>query len=338
VVRYLSQSEIDAILQYVRLEQSSLTELGLGVGTMVRPYDFSSSTRISKHALRAMHGIHETFQHHLISAWSGQLRTMVEVELVSIDQLTYQEYVLSLSNPTVLCLFSMSPLDGDAVIELQPPLVSAIIDRLFGGEGVIPERVRDLTPIEQAVVARLIGQSIGDLGVSWEKLLKLDTRLKLIEQNGQNLQLITPSDILLLVTLEVRVENVVGLLTIAYPLVTVEPALQQVDIRQTHGRVKRWTSDDGSDPVEREVRGVQVPVAAQLGETILSVREILGLEEGDVLRLDRRWDEDVPVLVGGVTKFRGRPGRIKSHRGVLITHTERGDRNVGSEDSTEPGD
>ena len=104
--------------------------------------------------------------------------------------------------------------------------------------------------------------------------VQLTYTLKLIEQNGQNLQLVTPSDILLLVTLEIRVENVVGLLTIAYPLVTVEPALQQVEARQSPGRVKRWTSTDGTDPVEREVRGVEVPVAAQLGQTVLSVSVI----------------------------------------------------------------
>jgi flagellar motor switch protein FliM len=319
VPRYLSQTEIDAILQYIKLEQSTLADAGLSAGAVVRPYDFAAPSRVSKEALRAVTSIHEIFLYSLVSAMSAHMRTLVEIELVGIDQLTFQEYSLSLNNPTVLCLFSMKPLDGEGVIELQPPLVAAMVDRLFGGEGESSGRTRELTPIEQAVVGRIIRQNVADLRMAWEEVHPIELQLKSIERNPQMMQVLSPSEVVMLVTYEVKVEQAVGLMTICYPLMSLEPALKHMELQQSNVRVRPWKKDNGEDPLQREMLGVGVDVVAELGQTALSVREVLGLDLGDVLRLNRHHEDPVRVIVGGMPKLEGRPGVVRRNRAVLVT-------------------
>lgn len=317
--QYLSQTEIDAILQYVKLEKGSLAEAGVSAGSLVKPYDFGAPSRVSKDAHRAITSIHEVFLYSLVSSLSAHLRTMVEIQLVGIEQLTFQEYSLSLGNPTVLCLFSMDPLDGEGVVELHPPLVAAMVDRLFGGEGELPSRIRELTLIEQSVLGRIMRQQVTELGEAWGEIQALNLQIKNIERNPQMMQVLSPQEIILLVTFEIKLEATVGLMSICYPLMALEPVLKHMELQRSSSRVKPWKKEHGLDPLQREMLGVGVEVTARLGTTTLTVAEVLELEEGDVLRVDRHFKDEVEVLVGGMPKLRGRPGVRRKQKAILIT-------------------
>lgn len=328
---YLSQGEIDAILQYVKLEHGTIAEGGSNQGTVVHSYDFATPTRISREALRAIYAIHETFLYSLVSTLSGRMRSVVEVELVGIDQMSYQEYVLSLNNPTVLCVLGMKPLDGDAIMEFHPSLVASMVDLLFGGDGDYQSRSREITPIEQRLLSRIVSQFLVDLGRAWQDLSEMEFELARIERNPQFLQVLSPSEMIVLVTYEVKVERCVGLMSLAYPLILLEPLLESLEMQRSSSRVKPWPQIDGEDPLRREIMGVSVPVQAELGRAVLSIREILQLEVGDVLRLDGRTDEEIRINVGEMPKFRGLPGTKRRRRAVLVTGEVEGESNGGSE-------
>jgi flagellar motor switch protein FliM len=331
VSHYLSQSEIDAILQYVRLERGSLADDSARAGSLVHTYDFATPLRVSREAMRAIYAIHETFLYSLVSTLSARMRAAVEVELVGIDQISYQEYILSLNNPTVLCVFGMKPLDGDAVMEFHPSLVASMVDLLFGGVGDYHGKTREITPIEQRLLSRIVAQFLVDLGRSWKDVQEMDFALKTIERNPQFLQVLSPSEMIVLVSYEVKVEKCVGLMSIAYPLMLLEPTLESIEIQRSSVRVKPWPLVDGVDPLRRELLGVSVPVEAELGRATLSIREILDLEVGDVLRLDERVDEEIRINVGGMAKLRGLPGTKRRRRAVLVTGRLGGDGHGGDE-------
>jgi flagellar motor switch protein FliM len=331
VSHYLSQSEIDAILQYVKLERGSLADDSAKAGSTVHTYDFATPLRVSREAMRAIYAIHETFLYSLVSALSARMRAAVEVELVGIDQTSYQEYILSLNNPTVLCVFGMDPLDGDAVMEFHPSLVASMVDLLFGGAGDYQSRTREITPIEQRLLSRIVTQFLDDLGRAWKDIQEMSFGLKTIERNPQFLQVLSPSEMIVLVTYEVKVEKSVGLMSIAYPLMLLEPTLESIEIQRSSSRVKPWPQQGGVDPLRRELMGVQVPVEAELGRASLSIREILELEPGDVLRLEGRVDEAISINVGGIPKLKGLPGTKRRRRAVLVTGPVEGESDGGAE-------
>lgn len=240
MARYLRQSEVDEILKYVEREKSSLADAGVTAGTVVRSHDFAAPAPVSKEALRSIHAIHESFLYSMVTSLSAHMRAMVEIDLISIDQMGYQEYLLSLNNPTVLCVFGMQPLGGDGVIEVHLPLVSAMVDRLFGGEGDLPARSRELTLIEQAVLSRIFSQSVQHLQKAWGEPEHLGLSLKNIERNPQFLQVLSPSEVVLLVTFEVRVEQSNGLMSVCYPLMSLESILKRIEDRHSTHRVTPW--------------------------------------------------------------------------------------------------
>jgi len=231
----------------------------------------------------------------------------------------------------VLCLFSMDPLDGEGVIEFHPAIVTSMVDRLFGGEGEMPSRIRELTPIESAVVGRILRQQINELGEAWGEIQQLNLQLKAIERNPQMMQVLSPNEVVLIVTFEIKMEHVVGLMTICYPLMALEPVLKHMELQRSSSRVKPWKKERGEDPLQREMHGVDVEVVAELGRSEVSVKEVLDLQEGDVLRLDRHVEEEVAITVGGTEKLWGRPGERRKQRAIMITRGLQGDEHERTE-------
>ncbi len=329
----LSQNEVDALLKYVENEQTAVTDDERGDEQKVTGFDFSAPSPVSKELVTRIRSVHESFLYSLVSSLSGHMRSIVEVELVGIDQMTYKEYVLSLMTPAALFTFPLTPLEGEGVIELHPTLVMAMVERLFGGDGELPTGVRELTQIEQAIMTRIIGGCLTDLEEAWSEVKRLELGLKTFERNPQFLQVLAPSDPVVLVTFEIKIEKSVGLMSICYPLMALEPVIKKVENKRSSSRVKPWKSVEGVDLLERELLGVKLTMAAELGRSVLTVREILDLEEGDIIRLDRLGEQEIEVRVEGVPKFRGRPGRSGQRRAVRITKTEGERKDVGPKDA-----
>ncbi len=319
----LSQEEIDALLGVVETEvpeavagtPSSAPTPG---GHDYLPYDFRRPNRVSKEQLRFFQSIHEAFGRQFGNALSSHMRSIVDIEIVSADQLTYGEYILSLPASTALFLFEMKPLEGSGVLEMNPSLVLMMVERLFGGSGGGAGISRDLTTIETAVVTKLVRQGLQVLGDSWERIAPIRPTFAELMKNPQMLQLLPITETVILVTFELRLGEQNGILSLCYPYLSLEPILPNMSTRGALLGQKRRHVEHGRDWIEQRLSDSILPVSAILGRTDLTVAEFLRLGPGDVIRLERKVNEAIEVLVGGEPKGTAHPGLRGRNRAVRL--------------------
>ena len=223
----LSQAEIDELLSALSTGMVSTEEIETERRQKkVKVYDFKRPDKFSKDQLRTLQMIHENFARLLNTYLSAQLRTMVHLDVVSVDQLTYEEFIRSLPNPSVISVFQMNPLKGNAILEINPNIVFAIIDRLFGGPGLAPNKARPLTDIEETIMRRIIEKALTYFQEAWKQVIELSPKQGILETNPQFTQIVTPSDMVVIVTLQAKIGTVEGMLNLCLPYIVLEPVLR----------------------------------------------------------------------------------------------------------------
>ena len=322
----LSQSEIDSLLNALSSgtidEDAPTAEPAKGV----KVYDFKHPDRFSKDQTRSLQMLHEHFARLFSTSLSTYLRTITEVKLVSVDQLSYDEFIRSIPNPTCVNLIDMKPLDGNALLEISPSLTFAVIDRLMGGKGQTFRKNRELTEIEQSIVLKIIERVFECLDEAWASVLELDLELKSTETNPQLfLQLFLPTEMVILMTMEVNIGESSGTFCICIPYVVLEPVANKLSSRSWFSG-RTVTEETKKDKVlENHLKRVDLPLTAFLGDTKLKVSDILALEINDVVPLQKRKDEEIEVHVCGKPMYLGRPGTHRNHRAFKITKVIGGD-------------
>jgi flagellar motor switch protein FliM len=314
----LSQEEVDALLSAV--SSGGETDVGAHAGgsdAAAQPdeakalslYDFRRPDRVSKDQMRTLQNLHESYARQFSTTLTNFLRTFVEIELVSVDQLTYSEFVMSISNPSCIYVFKMEPLEGSAILEINPSLVFFIIDRLFGGQGKPSEQNRELTLIEQNVIHRIVERGLNDLKEIWEHVGIFSPKIDTYETNPQFVQIAPPGETVILISLEVRMQNASGLMSLCFPFMLLESVINNLTGASWMSAQSTATTETRS-MLEHEIDSVNLPVSVVIGQTHLSVRDLLQLQRGDVLALDKKYDSDLLIQVGGKTKMSGKSGLI----------------------------
>lgn len=282
-------------------------------------YDFSRPNKFSKEHLRALHRIHEQFCRTYTGYMSAKLRHTVDVKVHSIEQMLFGDFVHSLPNPSVLSVYKVHPLEGYAIVQLTPDIAFLLHDRLCGGGGVPVAGRRGLTDIETAVLKREVLSVFSSLlSGAWQEVAELKFELDYMENNPQFLQVSSERDAIALVTMRFEINDVSDMISICLPHRTLEPIMKNL----TH--IRMFESLDQPDPqrielLRKKVRSAIVPIEVELGQTNVTVRDLLELEPGDVIPLATKKNETLDVKVGSMTKFKGTPGRLGSRFGVVIT-------------------
>jgi len=320
MAKILSQVEIDALLSTVSSNDNTEEPFDEGEQEYrtVVAYDFKHPNRISKDQIRNLENIHDNFAGHLASSLSTVTRSMVDVRLASVDQITYSEFLMSLSNPSCTFTVGIDPLDGAAIVDFNPTLCFLFVDRMFGGTGKILETDRELTGIEKSVMIRIGSKVFDELGTAWAHIESLDFKRAGFETNPQFVQIIPPGESVIVVSFQIRMFGSSGLLTICYPYVTLEPLVDRL-------AAQHWMDSESKGNVERESRDMQaslqkvgIPVSAELGITSLTIRDFLRLRVGDIVTLERKVAEPIELNVNGRPKFLARPGLHGKMRGCEI--------------------
>ncbi|MCC7477668.1 flagellar motor switch protein FliM [bacterium] len=318
----LSQDEIDALLNALSSGELKAEEIAAEANdkaVKVKPYDFMRPSKFSKEQIRTIHILHETFGR----LWSGKLsavlRNFVSISVSSVDQVTYQEFMLSIPNPTIISAFNLEPLEGKAVLEFSPTLGLPIIDRLLGGSGEGGSNDRELTEIETHVIRNLLDDCMDFLREAWASMIDLQPSLKDIESNPLFVQIVPPNDMILLISLEARIGNLSGIINIVYPYVLLEPILSLLSAQTLYAVATRGSSREAREKTSGILQAVGLPMSVELGVAQLTFREILALEPGDVIILETAVNEELRVRVEGLEKFLCRPGLVGKHRGAQIT-------------------
>jgi flagellar motor switch protein FliM len=281
-------------------------------------YDFRRPDRVSKDQMRTLQNLHEGYARQFSTTLTNFLRTFVEIELVSVDQLTYSEFVMSISNPSCIYVFKMEPLEGNAILEINPSLVFFIIDRLFGGQGRPSEQNRELTLIEQNVIHRIVERSLSDLKDVWEHVGVFSPKIEAYETNPQFVQIAPPGETVILISLEVRMQNASGLMSICFPYMLLESVINNLS-GESWMSSQSTSTQETRTVLEDEIQQVDLTVASVIGNTTLTIKDLLQLQRGDVLCLDKPYDSDLLIQIEGKTKMAARSGLIGRKKAVRIT-------------------
>ncbi len=316
--RTLSQWEIDSLLGAIGDQPSIRPSASEATPKNVRPYDFRRPDKFSKEHLRALQTIHESFARGVGSSLSSYLRTSVQVRLSSIEQAVYEEYIQQLATPTVVNVVTAEPLPGPMVIEMNMGLAFSFMDRLLGGPGQVPSKTREVTDIEILLLRTIIKGILASLREYWLQLSPVTMKLDDLNFSPQTVQVALPGDVGVLLLFEVRFMEVSNILSMYVPYAMLEPIIDKLSAQMWFSGAHREVVAD-KDEIRKQVEKVKVPVVVQLGSTAVTVKELLGLQEGNVIKLDTSANQEMEVIIEGKTKFLSRPGRVGRNLGFVVT-------------------
>ena len=316
----LSQDEIDQLLSAISSGDTETNDFKpVNNARKIKIYDFKRPDKFSKEQIRTVQIMHETFSRLTTTSLSAQLRCMVQVHVASVDQLTYEEFIRSIPTPTTLAVINMDPLKGNAILEIDPAITFSMIDRLFGGVGQAAKVQRDLTDIEQSVMEGIIVRILANMRESWTQVIDLRPRLGQIETNPQFAQIVPPSEMVVLVTLETKVGDEEGMMNFCIPYITIEPIISKLSSQYWFSSVRRSSTTQYLGVLKDKLSTVDMDVVAEIGTIDLPVRDVLSLRAGDVVRLSNvRVGDPLTLSVGNKKKFYCQPGVIGKRVAVQI--------------------
>ncbi len=310
MAKILSQDEIDALLTTVSTGDSDKSAENLDKDKLksVITYDFKHPNRVSKDQIRTLENMHDNFAGHYGSTLSAIMRTIVDVDLVSVDQITYSEFIMSLVTPSCTYTFSANPMEAVSLIDFNPTLTFSFIDRMFGGNGKILETERELTGIERSVIGRLAQKLYRDIERAWENIVKIEVEQKSFETNPQFIQIVPPGETVVVVSFQIKLFQSTGLLTVCYPYVSLEPIITKLSAQNWIDATKKKNQTTDREVNLNNLRKVDVDVAANLLTTNIKVRDFLHLKVNDVVPSEMKISEPIDIFVNRNRKFQARGG------------------------------
>lgn len=317
----LSQSEIDNLLSVLSSGGQNVEEdiKVIPDSKEIKEYNFAKPPKFNKDHLRTLEVIFDNYARATSSFLSGYLRANVTLEVTNAEQLTYKEFNNSLSNPVILAIIDFLPLKGSILLDLSPTVGYAIIDRVLGGPGVGVKKIRDFSEIEKILLKRITSQITNFLIDPWENVVAIRPRVEKLETNPQFAQIISPNEMVALVTLRIKVGTVEGAMNFCIPHLVVEPIMDKMNM-------KYWftskTEDEDTmfkETMENRLEIAEIPISAVIGKTNIMVSDFVNLQVGDVIPLDSFINSDMEVYVGDLHKFNAKPGISRKKNSVQVT-------------------
>ena len=321
----LDQSEVDALLaavdggQVAQEAAPTVFSRGNHQQVEVRLYDFKRPERVSKDQMRALEALHEGFGRNFGAALSGYLRTIVEVTVANIEQLTYSEFIHSLPNPTCFNLLKAEQLDGQLCLEISPLIIYPIIDRLLGGSNAdlfIPQR--PLTQIEQRLVQRITDRATHFLSEAWSNLTPVTFSVQDFESNPQLVQIVPPNETVVVVGFELKMGNRAGTMSLCIPYNVIEPIMGVLAAQNWFSYQRKGSHDDHLRKLTRNVNSAPVELRAFLAQTTIKVSDLMALSPGDIITTEKAANADALIQIEGKNKFLGQIGKFRGSKSIRI--------------------
>lgn len=315
----LTQNEIDALLKQLSDGELDMGDIEETPDVKIKEYDFSRPSKFSKEHLRTLEIIFEHFGRLLQSNLPAYLRKTIQVSVVNAEAVTYWEFSNALSNPVLLGIASMSPLPGNIIIEVATNIGYTIVDRLLGGEGTPLVKTREYSEIELSILERIFGVFIDLLKDPWSNVVEIKPRLERIETNSQYAQIISPNEMIAIITMNINIGGVEGLMNICLPYITLEKIIDKLNTKYWFSTMQTMDEQNYSDAIEAIIQKAQIPVFAELGKSRITVWDFINLQVGDVIKLDQKVEDELNVFVGNMIKFKALPGSSSEQYAVKIT-------------------
>lgn len=321
----LSQNEIDNLLAALSSGELDAEEFKDSKEKKIKNYDFARPSKFSKEHLRTLNIIFEHYARLLSTHLPAYLRKNVQVEVINSEAVTYSEFTNALSNPVLLGIVDFSPLQGNIIIELADKLGYAIVDRMLGGEGYPLDKSREFSEIELTIIERIFTICTNLLQEPWTNVIQINPRLTKIETNSQFAQIISPSEMISIVTLNIKIGNIEGMMNICLPYVTLEKVIDKLNTKYWYSTMKLSDSKSYDDIIEIAISRAKIPIRAVIGSSTISVHDFTNMQRGDIIKLNTKVDDDLPIYVGKLHKFAALPGASSGSYAVRITSIIRGE-------------
>ena len=315
----LSQSEIDSLLQALNSGEVDAEEMKKNSENQVKEYDFARPSKFSKEHLRTLEMIFEHYGRLLSTNLPIYLRKNIQVEVMNAEAISYMEFSNALSNPVLLGVIDFAPLKGNIIIEMASKLGYTIVDRLLGGNGDPLDKLRDFSEIELLLIERIMNVCVNLLREPWANVLDTNPRLERIETNSQFAQIISPSEMTAVITVNIKIGDVEGLMNVCLPYITLEPIMDKLNTKFWYSNMQEKDDQSYNATVERLINKSAIPVNVVLGKTSISVNDFASLRPGDIIRLDTKVDDELSIYVGDIKKFNGLPGTRGKKYAVRVT-------------------
>ena len=315
----LSQSEIDALLKQLSSGELDVDEMNDEPAVKIKDYDFARPAKFSKEHLRTLEIIFEHFGRLVSSNFPAYLRKNVQVDVMNSEAVTYSEFSNALLNPVLLGIVNFAPLNGNIIIELASNLGFTIIDRMLGGMGDPLDKTREFSEIELTVLERIFTILVDLLREPWKNVIEIEPRLERIETNSQFAQIISPSEMIAIVTISVAIGNVEGLMNICLPYTTLEDIMDKLNTKYWFSTMQSKGEEMYNGYIESAICKAQIPIRTLLGKSSISVMDFINLQLGDIIKLDTHVEDELDVYVGNIVKFKALPGSGVEKYAVKVT-------------------
>ncbi len=316
----LSQNEIDSLLNALNSGEFDAEEMKENAAEkQIKNYDFARPAKFSKEHLRTMEFIFEHYGRLLSTNLPAYLRKTVQVEVENSEAVTYSEFSNSLSNPMLLGVVNFEPMPGSIIIELATNLGYAMVDRMLGGLGEPIEKSREFSEIEILIIERIMNACINLMSEPWKNVAEIHPRLERIETNSQFAQFISPSEMIAIITINIKVGDVEGRMNVCLPYMTLEDVMDRLNTKYWFTSMQARGEQEYTEILESLLSKAPMPVKAVLGKSTISVSDFINLQIGDIIRVDTKVDQELDVYVGNIKKFTALPGASGDQYAVRVT-------------------
>ena len=314
----LSQDEIDNLLAALSSGELDADEIQNSNDKQVKNYNFARPSKFSKEHLRTLEIIFEHYGRLLSTNLPLYVRKNVSVQVMNSEEATYTEFTNSLSNPVLLGIVNMDPLPGSIVVEMAENLGFAIVDRMLGGYGLPMEKIRDFSEVEITILEHIF-VSMSDLLIEpWQNVVKLTPKLERIETSSQFIQIVSPTEMTSIVTMNLQMGEVTGMVNICLPFSCLESVVERLNTKYWYASIEEKDSKKYKDVIEVAIEKAKIPIRAILGKSIISVNEFTDLQVGDIIKLNTKVSDELDVYVGNIRKFSALPGAFSDSYAVRV--------------------
>ena len=286
----------------------------------IRNYDFKRPERVSKDQIRALESLHENFARNFGASLSSFLRTIIDVKVSSVEQLTFAEFTYSLPTITSFSLLRADPLEGQVCLEISPLIIYPILDRMLGGgnsELFIPKRA--MTQIEQRLANRVIDRGLMALTEAWDNIGPVIFDVEQTESNPQLVQIVPPNEVVVVISFEVKMDSWAGGMNLCIPFNVIEPVIGKLTSQNWFGTTRKKKQRDQKPSILENLGEAKIDVRTYLGQAKMRVNELLNMEAGDVIQLDKCVNDHLVMQIGGKSKYVGKIGQLRGFRSLRIT-------------------
>jgi flagellar motor switch protein FliM len=315
----LSQGEIDALLSALSSGELRPEELPKeDEKQKIKPYDFRSPQKFSKEHIRTLELIHDNYARIISNYLTAQVRSTVKVKIESVEQITYEEFIHSVPNPTILTVFKMPPLNGSILFETNPQFVFQIIDVLLGGNGGGKYKMREFTDIDKNIIRHVNKGLIGNMKLAWEDVMSVEPEIEGLETNPALNQTMAPTEPVALITFSVEMNKSNTFINICIPYLSIEKVLDKLIVQYWFQENNEELLNESREKLKTRLNVVKVSLTSILGSTNITVDDFLKLTIGDVITLDNKSSSPIKLLVEDKTYYHTQPGTVGKNLGIQI--------------------